>query len=153
LKKILAVDDEIDLLDLMKKYLEDTGNYIVNTTSIPEDVERLCLQDKPDLIILDIVMPQMSGTEVIRILKDNPSTRNIRIIVTSGGGEMVYVKEEDNWSWQPNQDLVLEQDGFVKESSHSKAAEAYGVDDFLSKPFPPAFLLQVVEEILQKPQA
>ncbi|MFA5087841.1 MAG: response regulator [Candidatus Omnitrophota bacterium] len=146
-KKILVVDDEADLCALIKRFLEATGRYSVITTTLPEEAEGICKKEKPDLVLLDIVMPQMKGTELIKILRTDPQTSRIKIVVTSGGGEMTYSREEKKWSWQPNRPLVYERGEIFKEKSHSLAAERYGVDDYLAKPFPPAFLLQVVDDL------
>ena len=95
MKKILVVDDEEHLCELMKKCLEESGNFSVTTTSSPIEALKICKSQKPDLIILDVVMPEMEGPEVVRTLKKDPSTNNIKIIVTSGGGEMVFDHTQD----------------------------------------------------------
>ncbi len=151
MKKILIVDDEPELTEYLQRVLERTGLYEVNTTSFPEEVINICRDWKPDLLVIDIVMPNMDGREVIRELQSSSDLRSILIIVTSGLGEMVYVKKKDEWKWQPNRPVVQERsDDLVKERSAERAAEAYGVDDYLSKPFSPQTLLQVVEEVLSR---
>jgi CheY-like chemotaxis protein len=150
MKKILVVDDEQDLCFLIQKSLEKTGEYTVLTTSVPEDVINICIREKPDLILLDIVMPNVNGTEILHALRTNPQTASILIIVTSGYGEMVYYKRHDQWKWEPNRPLVHERGEVVKEHSAERAAQAYGADDFLAKPFSPQTLLTVIREIFEK---
>ncbi len=154
MKKILVVDDEVDLCELVQRSLQKTGEYTVETVSQPEEVISRCLDFKPDLILLDIVMPRLKGTDLIKTLRTNPELSKIRIIVTSGLGEMVYSKKKDQWKWQPNRELIAERGDIVQEKNSERAAAAYGVDDYLAKPFKPATLLQVVQDVFfkDKPQ-
>ena len=148
MKKILVVDDEADLCEMVSHSLAKSGEYTVLSTSQPESVLGICRQECPDLILLDIVMPNLKGTEIIQALKANPATARILIVVTSGLGEMVYEKKKEKWTWQPNRELLKDRGEVVREKSAARAAEAYGVDDYLAKPFSPQTLRQVVEEVL-----
>ncbi len=149
MKKILVVDDEADLCELVQGSLQKTGEYIVRAVSDPEQVMDICREFKPDLILLDIVMPKLKGTDLIKALRRSPESRRVRIIVTSGLGEMVYSKKKDEWKWEPNRQLIAERgDDVVKEKSAERAAAAYGVDDYLAKPFKPDLLRQVVKDVL-----
>jgi CheY-like chemotaxis protein len=150
MNKILVVDDEKDLCELVKKVLEKTGKYKVDTISDPEKVIEVCRQLKPDLILLDIVMPNLKGTELIQILKGSPQTMKIYIIVTSGLGEMVYRLKEEKWHWEPNRPIVKTRGEVIHEKHAARAAEAYGVDDFLAKPFSPDTLRQVIDEVFSR---
>lgn len=151
MKKILVVDDQKDILEMMKIVLEKTGDYSVVTTPNPLEVEALCRTHNPDLLVLDLVMPEMEGTQLIRILKKKPQTASIKIIVTSGLGEIVYSKKTKKWEWQPNNPLVEHRGSdIVKEKSAEKAAQLYGVDDYIAKPFTPATLLDVLKDVLNR---
>ncbi|MFA5260040.1 MAG: response regulator [Candidatus Omnitrophota bacterium] len=151
MKKILVVDDEADLCELVQGSLQKTGEYIVETVSDPERVIDKCRDFKPDLILLDIVMPKLKGTDLIKELRRDRDLGRVRIIVTSGLGEMVYSKKKDEWKWQPNRQLIAERGGdVVREKSAERAAAAYGVDDYLAKPFKPELLRQVVKDVLAK---
>jgi PleD family two-component response regulator len=150
MKKILVVDDEEDLCFYVKRALERTGQYQVHTTSHPEEVFVYCQNEKPNLILLDVVMPNLKGTEIVKVLKDNPETRQILIIVTSGLGEMVYSKNKDEWKWLPNRPIVQDRGEIIKERSSERAAAAYGVDDYIAKPFKPETLVQVVNEVFAR---
>ena len=109
----------------------------------------MCRAHKPDLMILDLVMPEMEGTQLIKILNRNPKTAAMKIIVTSGLGEISYSKKTGRWEWQPNNPLVeYRGKDIVKERSAERAAELYGVDDYIAKPFSPETLLDVLKDVL-----
>ena len=151
MKKILVVDDESDLCELVQRSLQKTGEYTVETISDPEGVIDKCKEFLPDLILLDIVMPKLKGTDLLKVLRQTRDLAKVRVIVTSGLGEMVYSKKKDEWKWQPNRELIAERgEDIVREKSAERAAAAYGVDDYLAKPFKPETLRQVVEEVLKK---
>jgi CheY-like chemotaxis protein len=150
MKKILIVDDEVELCEMLKKCLDKTGLYEVRTTAFPQEVVSLCHQFHPDLILLDIVMPHLNGTELIKELKEAPVTRDILIVVTSGYGEMVYHEKKDKWQWEPNREIVHQRGEVTKEHHAEEAAKAYGVDDFIAKPFSRETLLAVLTDIFTR---
>jgi CheY-like chemotaxis protein len=78
-KKILIVDDEKDILLMLEKRLTGAG-YSVFTADNGFDALTLAKSKHPDLIILDIIMPTMEGSEVAAKLKENPLTKNIPVI-------------------------------------------------------------------------
>lgn len=82
-KKILIVDDEKDVLFMLEQELAAKG-YSVIATDNGKDALSLAKSERPDLIILDILMPHLSGGEVARILKESPETENIPVIYISG---------------------------------------------------------------------
>ena len=79
-KKILLIDDEEDFCFFVKANLENTKEFEVITTSKSQEGIELAQREKPDLILLDILMPEMTGGEVAQVLLDNPETKNIPII-------------------------------------------------------------------------
>ena len=92
-KKILIVDDDSVNLKMLKKVFN--GNeYRVLLASGGYEAVNIAKNDRPDLIILDILMPDMDGSEVASILKNDPSTQNIPIIFLSS----LIKKEEENCS-------------------------------------------------------
>ena len=78
-KKILLIDDEKDLCFFLKANSENTGEFDV-LVSTRGDKGELAQREKPDLILLDILMPGMSGDEVAEILLENPATAKIPIV-------------------------------------------------------------------------
>jgi len=103
--RVLVVDDNVQNLELLVEYCESIG---LATTRAVDGLEALEVvnQLKPDLILLDIMMPRMSGFEVCQKLKSDPGTRDIPIIMVTALNEMGDIE---------------------------RAVEA-GTDDFLSKP-------------------
>ncbi|MCP4652471.1 MAG: response regulator [Candidatus Omnitrophica bacterium] len=88
-KKILVADDEEDLLGYLVNTLKRTNCEIFSTTKGREALS-LAKREKPDLIILDVVMPDMDGGQVASALKANPSTAHIPVIFLTG----ILTKEE-----------------------------------------------------------
>lgn len=88
-KKILVVDDEVDLLNIAKTFLEYKGYEVITATNGDEALEKAS-SEKPDATILDILMPGKDGFEVCRALKANPATTSIPIILST-----VLGREED----------------------------------------------------------
>lgn len=78
-KKILVVDDSPEVAHIVQYRLEKQGFQVLAAESGPQALEMASLH-KPDLIILDIMMPEMDGTEVSRRLKKNPETQAIPVI-------------------------------------------------------------------------
>ena len=153
MKKIVVIDDEKDLCSLMKDILENTGAYQVSLAHDGKTGEALCLQEKPDLIFLDYVMPQEKGDQVVRFLKKYPETKSIPIVLMSGLGEMVYFQKKEQWKWLPNTPVVKER-GDVPETLKWKripeeVAKEMGVAIYLAKPFSRAALLEVVGSIFK----
>ena len=88
MKKILIIEDEKVLLGLLQKKLTQEGYQV----SIAEDGQKgmeMVRQDKPDLILLDIVMPKMGGFEVMEELNKDEELKDIPIIIISNSGQPV----------------------------------------------------------------
>lgn len=84
LKKILLIDDEQDFCFFMRNNLEITEEFQVITTTDGKEGVYLARREKPDLILLDIIMPDMDGGEVARLLFDDPKTKQIPLIFLTG---------------------------------------------------------------------
>lgn len=80
-QKILIIDDEKDLCHFLKFNLESTGDYIVYTATNGEQGIRLADRKKPDLILVDIMMPNTDGFEVLRSIKEKPQTTTIPVLM------------------------------------------------------------------------
>ena len=118
-KKIMAVDDERHIVRLIQVNLEWAG-YQVVTAFDGQDALRKVETEKPDVIVLDVMMPKMDGFEVLKRLQANPDTREIPVI-------MLTAKAQDA-------------DVFRGWSS--------GVSAYLTKPFNPLELVTFVKRIL-----
>lgn len=78
--RIMVVDDEPDLLRLMEKILSKRGHEVIPVSSGRECLERV-KTEKPDLILLDVMMPDIDGWEVSKTLKDSLETRDIPVVI------------------------------------------------------------------------
>jgi len=77
-KKIMVVDDEEALIELLDAVLETEGYEVITATSGDECLEKLKTV-KPDLILLDMMMPGMSGREVCENIRKNPKTKDLKV--------------------------------------------------------------------------
>ena len=122
LKKILVIDDEGDLLELAKTRLEVSGYSVLTLDSGARALE-VAKREKPDLILLDVVMPGKNGCEVCRDLKADAATRGIPVIIFTAH----YPEEE-----------------YLKVGS-----SAIGADDYVLKPFDPKELLAKIKFLIK----
>lgn len=121
-KRILVVDDDPDILTAITTGLSDTGATI-QTASDGNAAVTLAEQNDPDLVILDIMLPQKSGFLVLEKLRQNkPRGSRPRVIMITGN----------------------------QGKRHKQYAEALGVDEYLNKPFRMERLLEVTEKLLTK---
>ncbi|MBE9007938.1 response regulator [Fortiea sp. LEGE XX443] len=79
---ILIVEDSPSELELMSHYLKESGYNVIKATGAKEALEQAILQN-PDAIVTDVVMPGMSGFELCRSLKKNPTTQKLPIVICS----------------------------------------------------------------------
>ncbi len=118
-KKILVVDDELELVDNIKMRLE-AANYEVITAYDGQEALDKSKKEKPDLIILDLMLPKMDGHKVCALLKNDSRYFIIPIIMFTAKAQ-----EED-----------------------MKLAKEVGADAYITKPFEPEILLGKVKELL-----
>jgi two-component system alkaline phosphatase synthesis response regulator PhoP len=120
-KKILIADDEPDILEILEYNLAAEGYDIIKAKDGDDALEKAKLH-KPDLIILDVMMPRKTGMEVCRILRSQPEfTQTLIIILTA----------------------------LSDESSHIKGLEM-GADDYVSKPISPKVLISRVNALFRR---
>src|SRR4051794_38112443 len=79
--RVLVVEDEQDIAGLIKHTLERSGDGVVEIVSSGDAALRAVTDQTPDLVILDLNLPVLSGTEVCRILRGRPATANVPIIM------------------------------------------------------------------------
>lgn len=119
--KILVVEDEADIAELIRVNLEMAKFGVVVVGSGEEAIEK-AEEVNPDLILLDLMLPGLSGLEVCRRLKQDPKTKDLRIIMVTAKGEET--------------DIV---NGLEM-----------GADDYVTKPFSPQILLARVQAVLRR---
>ncbi len=81
-KKILVVDDEDDILHFLELVLQEKGYQVISASGGQEALTRAQI-DKPDLVLLDIMMPQMDGWEVLKLLRVDEETSRIPVAMLS----------------------------------------------------------------------
>ena len=83
LKKILIIDDEEDVLTYLSAFFVDNDYYVISAPDGKEGIKK-ALSEKPDVITLDISMPEESGVKALRELQNNENTKNIPVIIITG---------------------------------------------------------------------
>ena len=91
MKKILIIEDEEILLELLAKKLDQEGYKVLTATDGEKGLEKL-KKEKPDLVLLDIVMPKMGGFEVMAKIQEDKELSKIPVIVISNSGQPVEIK-------------------------------------------------------------
>jgi DNA-binding response OmpR family regulator len=114
-KRILIVEDEVDLRELLKLVLQDSG-YIVQTLSNGNKLLSSAY-DAPDLYIIDINLPGISGLEICTHLKSKEHTKDIPVIIISANPELSGLSKDamaDDYIQKPlNKDTLLKKVGYV----------------------------------------
>lgn len=91
-KNILIVEDETDLREAMAEAIRDAG-FSVTTAENGEIGLKMALEQKPDLILLDIIMPIMDGHETLKRLRNDSWGRNVKVIVLTAMDDVANVAE------------------------------------------------------------
>ena len=119
-QKILCIEDEAEMIDLIRLILGRKGYEVLGATGGMDGIKKV-KQTLPDLVLLDLMMPDMDGWEVYQQMKADDATRNIPVIVVTAKAQ--------------NIDKVL-------------GLHIAKVDDYIAKPFSPQELMDSVEKIL-----
>ena len=118
---ILVVDDEPDVVDLVRYHLHRAGFDVLTALTGPTGLAR-ATESRPDAVVLDIMLPQMTGIEVCRALRKNNHTLDIPILILSAKAE----------------------------ASERIAGLELGVDDYITKPFSPRELVLRIQNLLRR---
>ncbi len=100
-KRILLVDDEADHLATVAAFLRDRG-FTISTASNGEEAVKKVFEVKPHLIVMDIMMPVMDGTDAASVLREDPRTRRIPVIFLTA-----VVDKSDQRTVSDNPNLIL----------------------------------------------
>ena len=120
LKKILIIDDDEDIISLIKIILENESYSVIGASSGEEGI-KTAIKQKPELILLDIMMPVMDGWEILKMLRTEESTRKIPVAMLTCKTD---VKDK----------LTGLQEGAI---------------DYITKPFSPEELIERVDKIFK----
>jgi CheY-like chemotaxis protein len=118
---ILCADDDSDILALLALRLERAG-FRVAQAADGEEALALARELRPSVAVLDVMMPRLTGTEVLKALRDDPATRDLRVILLSARAQ------------QSDFDRGL----------------AAGADAYLAKPFQATELIDLVQSLLAR---
>jgi two-component system phosphate regulon response regulator PhoB len=121
-KSILIVEDERDVVDLLTLNLRKAGGFIVSTASDGAAGLQKARAEKPAFIILDLMLPRMSGLEVCKVLKSDPATQHIPVLMLTARAEEI------------DRIVGLE----------------FGADDYVTKPFSPREVVLRIQAILRR---
>jgi CheY-like chemotaxis protein len=93
--RILIIDDEAGSARLLKANLEQTGRYLARIENWPEDAVSVAREFKPDLVLLDVLMPRMLGGNVAVAFKADPELMNIPLVFLTAAVRKSIVAEHD----------------------------------------------------------
>ncbi len=91
-KKILVVEDDDFIRDMYYQELTRAG-FFVSAAPNGEEGVKLLQQNTFDLVLLDILMPGMNGLEVLKQIKENPQTQNLKVVLLTNLGQEITIKE------------------------------------------------------------
>ena len=117
---VLVVDDEATIVEIVSRYIERAGYKAVQASDGPEALQQAELH-RPDLVVLDVMLPGLDGIEVMRRLQERPGKRTAVILLTARG-----------------------------EESDRLVGLRQGADDYVVKPFSPAELVARVEAVMRR---
>jgi DNA-binding response OmpR family regulator len=119
LPKILVADDDFEIQKMVKAALQPIGATLITADDGEQAIEKL-LTEKPDLIILDVMMPRLSGWEVAKYIHQRKELKDVRILMLTGIGEKV----------------------------NDATSPLVGADDYIDKPFTFEDLAERVRKLL-----
>jgi twitching motility two-component system response regulator PilH len=117
--RILIVDDSPTIVALLRKFLQQSGYITLEAGDAEKGVE-LARAERPDMIFLDIVLPGMNGFAALRLLRREPGTREIPVVMISGN----------------------------EQATEQFYAQRIGADDFMKKPFSRSEVFARIERLL-----
>jgi two-component system phosphate regulon response regulator PhoB len=124
-KIILIIEDERDVIDLLALHLRKSGKFAVSTANDGASGLDKARNERPSFIILDLMLPKMPGLEVCKVLKTDPATRHIPIMMLTAKAEEI------------DRIVGLE----------------FGADDYVTKPFSPREVILRIKAILRRGEA
>jgi len=122
--RVLIVDDSATIVALLRKFLQQSGYATLEAGDAEQGIE-LARAERPDLVFLDIVLPNMNGFQALRILRRDPVTKDIPIIMISGN----------------------------EQATEQFYAQRIGADGFMKKPFSRAEVFVRIERLLDQDKA
>jgi len=139
-KKILIIDDDPDNISIIDLIVQDNGYTSISANNGKEGFE-LAKKEKPDLITLDLIMPEQSGIMMFQELKKDPELCDIPVVIVSGASEVTGVDLKNFiFKQTAGDDKVVGTSGMGKYSSPNA---------FIEKPINPDELVKAIKELLK----
>ncbi len=123
MKKVLIVEDHLDLLDILTLQMEEMGFAVTSATNGIEAVEK-AIEEKPHLILMDIMLPGIGGLEATRRIRSNPEAKEIPILAATA----------------------------ITNKSQLRACIEAGCNDVIVKPFTAEDLQEKIQAVLDPPR-
>ena len=120
-KKILIVEDEEDVLELLAEIFSGLGDYTILCARDGEEALRIARVDNPDIILLDIQLPKLSGYDVCRSVKSDSAMSHAKVLILSG----------------------------MAQNFDCKKSKDVGADGYITKPFSSIEIVKKVDELLR----
>ena len=120
--KILVVDDDENISEVLKMYLQSSG-YDIRVAADGKAAQEVFVDYKPDLVLLDIMLPDVSGYQIVQELRADPGLRDVRVLMMTARGSII----------------------------ERKKGLALGADGFLAKPFELSELRSEIARLLGPP--
>jgi DNA-binding response OmpR family regulator len=120
---ILVIDDDESLLDMIRLMLSRAGHNLILTDNVRDGIQH-AFNDQPDLIIVDVMLPELNGYQVVRVLKKDARTQHIPVLILTA----------------------------LNEREHRDNAEDAGADAFVSKPVTMDILGEEINALLEADQ-
>ena len=120
-KKILVIEDEYSIQEMLRDILTGAGFEVIIADNGAEGIQKI-YQEYPDIVLLDCIMPEMDGYQVLKFLKTNSETKNIIVVMLTA----------------------------LKMGGEIEVALDLGADWYVTKPFDPKHLLEKIASILEK---
>jgi len=141
-KRILIIDDEPDIVTFLSAVLEENGYSSVSARDGVEGLETL-RREKPDLVLLDLMMPKKSGITMFQELRKDPELSQIPVVVVTGVSEVTGVDFRNFMYKQPLKD----EKKFVETTGLTK----YTIPDgYVEKPIDPDELMKAIKHALKE---
>ncbi|MCK4391100.1 MAG: response regulator [Desulfobacterales bacterium] len=141
-KKILIVDDEPDVITFVSTVMEENGYTSIGAKDGVEGLD-LLRKEKPDLVLLDLMMPKKSGITMFQDLRKDPDLSHIPVVVVTGVSEVTGVDFRNFMYKQPMRD----EKQFVESTGLTRYTVPNG---YLEKPIDPVELIKTVKKVLKE---
>jgi CheY-like chemotaxis protein len=145
-KQVLVIDDDQNIVKYLTVALSEHGYESASACNGNDGLQKI-MQNKPDLVVLDVMMPGRSGFVLIRQLKKDEKLKSIPVLMLSGvAGILDEMENQKDESYESPYDNVRE--SLKKKVQEMREDESLGPDMFMDKPVDPDSFIQKVQELI-----